>query len=335
MGLRLSTISPVIPEGLGYVIYEGMNGEAHQISSSLHSQRGGKTVNQDAAVLCQGYGLEDGVLCGVFDGHGEYGHKVSKIVRERLPVLLLAQMNAVTDAGMELYESFSENQETTNYDDLPSKRKNLVWQKACVNAFEKMDEEIKLTRKLDSSFSGTTAVVVLKQGEDLLVANLGDSRAVLGTKRKDGVAAVPLTTDLKPNLPGEADRIRRSNGRVFALKEEPGVARAWMPRVYCPGMAMSRSFGDFVMKKHGILSTPVVTHHHITSDDLFIVLATDGVWDVLSNEEVVSIVQSAETETVAARAVVEAAVAVWKTKFPKDKPDDCTAVCLFLHQDLA
>ena len=111
----------------------------------------------------KGYGLGDGVLCGVFDGHGEYGHKVSKVVRERLPVLLLAQMNAVTDVGMELYESFSENQETTNYDDLPSKRKNLVWQKACVNAFEKMDEEIKITRKLDSSFSGTTAVVVLKQ----------------------------------------------------------------------------------------------------------------------------------------------------------------------------
>jgi len=105
----------------------------------------------------KGYGSEDGVLCGVFDGHGEYGHKVSKIVRERLPALLLAQMNAVTDVGIRLYESVSENQETTYHDD------NLVWLKACLNAFEKMDEVIKLTRKLDSSFSGTTAVVVLKQ----------------------------------------------------------------------------------------------------------------------------------------------------------------------------
>jgi len=59
------------------------------------------------------------------------------------------------------------------------------------------------------------------------------------------------------------------------------------------------------------------------------------VWDVLSNEEVVSIVWSAESEAVAARAVVEAAVAAWKTKFPRDKPDDCTAVCLFLHKDPA
>ena len=40
---------------------------------------------------------------------------------------------------------------------------------------------------------------------------------------------------------------------------------------------MSRSFGDFVMKKHGIISNPVLTHHCITSDDLFIVVATDGV----------------------------------------------------------
>ncbi|KAL2940214.1 putative protein phosphatase 2C 38 [Bienertia sinuspersici] len=104
-------------------------------------------------------------------------------------------------------------------------------------------------------------------------------------------------------------------------------------RIYSPGIAMSRCFGDFVMKHYGIISTPVITHHHITSDDLFILLATDGVWDVLTNEEVASIVSSAEHEEMAAKAVVEAAVAAWKTKIPFfDKRDDCTAVCYFLQK---
>ena len=75
----------------------------------------------------------------------------------------------------------------------------------------------------------------------------------------------------------EAKRIRRYNGRVFSLRDEPGVPRAWLPHAQSPGMAMSRSFGDLVMKHYGIISTPVITHHHITSNDLFILLATDGV----------------------------------------------------------
>jgi len=56
------------------------------------------------------------------------------------------------------------------------------------------------------------------------------------------------------------------------------------------------------------------------------------VWDVLSNNEVASIVWSAESEKVAARAVVEAASAAWKDKFPSYMADDCTVVCLFMHQ---
>jgi len=56
------------------------------------------------------------------------------------------------------------------------------------------------------------------------------------------------------------------------------------------------------------------------------------VWDVLNNNEVASIVWSAESEEVAATEVVEAATAAWKDKFPSYMADDCTAVCLFLHQ---
>lgn len=333
MGIRVSTASPVIPEGIGCIIYDqhGMNINGfRRKDGSVHSQRGGKGVNQDAAVLCQGYCAKDGVFCGVFDGHGKNGHLASKIVRQRLPVLLLDEKNDMEDLKNESSANFFENR-VTNDGDLSSERKFLEWKKVYENAFEKMDDEIKLRQKVDCSFSGTTAVVVVKQDEDLFIANLGDSRAVLGTKTENGVTAVQLTTDLKPGTPDEADRIRKSNGRVFALKREPGVARAWLPRVQCPGIAMSRCFGDFVMKNHGLISTPVVTHHCIASDNLFVVLATDGVWDVLSNEEVVSTVNAVERPEMAAKAVIDAAVGAWKTRIPLSKPDDCTAVCLFLH----
>ena len=55
-------------------------------------------------------------------------------------------------------------------------------------------------------------------------------------------------------------------------------------------------------------------------------------WDVLSNNEVSSIVWTADAEEEAAKAVVEAAMAGRKNKYPSSKVDDCTVVCLFLQK---
>ncbi|KAL9230375.1 hypothetical protein vseg_005737 [Gypsophila vaccaria] len=326
MGNRTSAAASANSDGLSSVLYDQGR---QRVVACLNSKQGGKGVNQDSAVMFQGYGAEDGLLCGVFDGHGKNGHLVSRVVKERLPLLLLEQKKGITDVVMEADGNSSESQASSDDDSSLNSTFN-EWETTCFNAFEKMDEEIKLVN-FDASFSGSTAVVALKQGDDLMIANLGDSRAVLGTKHGQEIGALQLTIDLKPGTPDEKDRIRGSNGRVFALSQEPDLERAWLPRAYSPGMAMSRAFGDLVMKNYGIISTPVVTHHHVAPDDLFVVLATDGIWDVLSNEEVTSIVWEAETEEMASKAVVDAAVKAWKTKYPRDRPDDCTAICFFLQ----
>ncbi|GMI97954.1 hypothetical protein like AT5G26010 [Hibiscus trionum] len=288
---------------------------------SLYSKQGTKGLNQDAAILFQDYGFEGGAFCGVFDGHGKNGHAVSNMVRNRLPSLLLSQKIALAKL-----KTTAENESGT----APSKD-FLKWKEACVGGFKVMDKEIKLQENLDCSASGTTAVVVVRQDEDVVIANLGDSRAVLGTMTENGIKAVQLTTDLKPGLPSESERIRNCKGRVLALKQEPHIQRVWLPHEDSPGLAMSRAFGDFRLKDHGIIAVPDVSYHHLTPNDHFIVLASDGIWDVLNNGQVASIVMEAESEQEAARAVVEAATASWKRKFPSSKVDDCTVVCLFLQ----
>ncbi|KAL5783373.1 hypothetical protein ACOSP7_008402 [Xanthoceras sorbifolium] len=306
-----------------------VSNEAKKLAS-LHSKQGSKGLNQDAAVLCQGYGMEDGAFCGVFDGHGKNGHIVSKIVRNRLPSLLLGQKNTITKIKSTTNDKKFHNRD--GEEQVPS-NDFYKWQEACVSAFKVMDKEVKLQESLDCSCSGTTAVVVIRQNEELVIANLGDSRAVLGTISEEGeLKAVQLTTDLKPSLPSEAERIRKCNGRVLALKEEPHIQRVWLPYEDSPGLAMSRAFGDFVLKNHGLIAIPDISYRRLTSNDQFILLASDGVMDVLSNNQVTSIVWKAESEQEAARAVVEAAIAAWKKKFPSSKMDDCTAVCLFLQK---
>ncbi|GAU26962.1 hypothetical protein TSUD_06340 [Trifolium subterraneum] len=287
---------------------------------SIYSKQGTKGLNQDAASLYKGYGIEDGAFCGVYDGHGRNGHIVSKIVNNSLPSLILNQKNAIEEInGVD-----NKQYQFSKY--------FLNMKEAILGAFKVMDEEVKLQENLDCSCSGTTAVVVIRQGEGLVIANLGDSRAILGTIHDAKLKAIQLTTDLKPGLPCEAKRIRSCNGCVYALKEEPHVQRVWLPNENYPGLAMSRAFGDFILKDRGVIAIPDIFYHPLTSSDQFIVLASDGVWDVLSNEEVASIVWMIGSEEAAAKAVVEAATAAWAKKYPSSRVDDCTVVCLFLQK---
>ncbi|XP_068652612.1 probable protein phosphatase 2C 12 [Aristolochia californica] len=292
--------------------------------ASLYSQEGKKGPNQDSAIISQGYLLEDGVFCGVFDGHGRNGRIVSRLVRDRLPPLILSQHKTLSSLYSNTGERLERDESTSKLDQ---------WREAYISAFKALDKELKLLEQLDCSCSGTTAVTIIKQGKDVIIANLGDSRAVLGTRSHEGnLMAFQLTTDLKPSVPEEAERIKNSRGRVFALKEEPNIERVWLPDDDTPGLAMARAFGDFMLKSYGIIVIPQISHYRLSDKDEFLVLASDGVWDVLSNEQVVSIVSSAESEEAAAQALVEEAVCACKHKFPCTRMDDCTAICLFVRE---
>lgn len=64
---------------------------------------------------------------------------------------------------------------------------------------------------------------------------------------------------------------------MFALQDEPEVARVWLPNYDSPGLAMARAFGDFCLKDFGLISIPEISYQRLTDKDEFIVLATDGV----------------------------------------------------------
>ncbi|KAG8085291.1 hypothetical protein GUJ93_ZPchr0010g10314 [Zizania palustris] len=169
-------------------------GEGSETFSAVYSRRGEKGVNQDRSIVCEGFGSEeDSIFCGIFDGHGQWGHYVAKAVRESLPPALLCRW-----------------QEAVALASLIEGEKKLcdcqfdLWRQSYLAACAAVDEELRGNRRLDAVHSGCTALSVVKQGELMVVANVGDSRAVLGTASDDGsgrVAAVQLTVDFKPNLP--------------------------------------------------------------------------------------------------------------------------------------
>ncbi|XP_056849248.1 protein phosphatase 2C 3-like [Raphanus sativus] len=121
----------------------------------------------------------------------------------------------------------------------------------------------------DCDAVGSTAVVSVVTPEKIVVANCGDSRAVLCRNGKP----VPLSTDHKPDRPDKLDRIQEAGGRVIYWDG---------PRVLGV-LAMSRAIGDNYLKPY-VSSEPEVTVTDRTEEDEFLILASDGLWDVVTNE---------------------------------------------------
>nr|GMD57611.1 protein phosphatase 2C 37-like [Ipomoea batatas] len=116
---------------------------------------------------------------------------------------------------------------------------------------------------------GSTAVVAVVTPDHIIVSNCGDSRAVLC---RNGVA-IPLSVDHKPDRPDELNRIEEAGGRVIYWDG---------PRVLGV-LAMSRAIGDNYLKPY-VISEPEITITKRTAEDECLILASDGLWDVVSNE---------------------------------------------------
>ncbi|KAI7742480.1 hypothetical protein M8C21_020595, partial [Ambrosia artemisiifolia] len=150
--------------------------------------------------------------------------------------------------------------------------------KAVKNAFAKVDHALADTRSLDNS-SGTTALTALILGRNMLIANAGDSRAVLGKRGR----AIELSTDHKPSCTSEKMRIEKLGGVIYDgyLNGQLSVARA---------------LGDWHMKgpkgSDGPLSAePELEEVILCEEDEFLIIGCDGLWDVMSSQYAVTIVR--------------------------------------------
>ena len=135
--------------------------------------------------------------------------------------------------------------------------------------FKLIDEKIK---ELNVSGTGSTCTIVYieKQNDKkiLYCANIGDTRCVIvnrkGTLR---LSCDDLLTDKNEN-----ERIKKQGGIIVNGR-------------ICGSLMVSRSFGDWNLKDYGVISTPHISRIEINDDDLFLVLASDGVWDMIKDEE--------------------------------------------------
>ncbi|XP_010252143.1 PREDICTED: probable protein phosphatase 2C 44 [Nelumbo nucifera] len=167
-------------------------------------------------------------------------------------------------------------------------------EKAIRNAYRSTDKYI-LENSSRLGPGGSTAVTaIVIDGKDLWVANIGDSRAVLCERG----SANQLTVDHEPD--SERRRIEKQGGFVTTL---PGD----VPRVNGQ-LAVARAFGDQSLKAH-LSSEPDVRHVGIDETMGFVILASDGLWKVMKNQEAVDLVKSIKDPQAAAKRLTTEALA--------------------------
>ncbi|KAK9878798.1 hypothetical protein WA026_003636 [Henosepilachna vigintioctopunctata] len=195
----------------------------------------------------------DASFFGVYDGHG------GKLIAEY--------------AGKHLHKYITNRKEYKDGD--------IV--EALKQGFLELDNAMADEESLKKEPSGTTAVTVVIKDNQLYCANVGDSRAVASISGR----AHPLSKDHKPCDKQEYDRILAAGGWVDCNRVNGNLA-------------LSRALGDYIFKKNSnkkpeeqiVTAYPDVTVHTITPDWDFIILACDGIWDVMGNSEVVEYVRS-------------------------------------------
>jgi protein phosphatase 1L len=142
-------------------------------------------------------------------------------------------------------------------------------------SFHATNEQFLKTAEKMKLHDGSTGICALLRDNKLTVANVGDCRALIIC----GGKALQMSVDQKPTNPDEQKRISALGGAVIYCM---GVAR--VNRV----LAVSRAFGNRTLK-NVIRPDAELMEKVLTKDDDFLVMASDGLWDVLRNKDVCDI----------------------------------------------
>lgn len=237
-----------------------------KIRSGSHTDIGPRSSNEDEHIsiddLCTHLGSlyrwsEPSSFYAVFDGHG--GSSAAAFMKNN--TLRIFFEDAELPQTSDIDETFVQALESSH-------------RRSYLQADQALADELSV-----DSYCGTTALTVLVLGRNLLVANAGDCRAVLCRKGD----AVQLSQDHRPSCQVERKRVEDLGGTV-----EYG---------YLNGeLAVTRALGDWYMKLPVGSASPLTAEPEfqltmLTEDDEFLIIACDGIWDVMSNQEAVRLVQ--------------------------------------------
>ncbi len=330
------------------------------------TDNGAQKINQDTYLVIPNFnGNQNIKIFGVFDGHGANGDYISQELRDYfLDYFKNNSDKLISNDDNINFEHFNQNlflstetKEKNFYNNLTSDNYYLIKNSIYKSFSDKLHQKYSNTNKdkdntnntnsnnnnKNSDFcqrSGTTSnllIVINDPQKDtetginkIISTNLGDSKSILIT---DDNKVIELNKIHIPEDEEEKKRIIDHGGEIGKVDwSEYGPLRIWFKGKNYPGLSMTRSFGDFESEPLGVISEPDVKEYGIDETKIkMIVMASDGVWQFMTNEKVKNILLPYYEENdihAAGEKLVKIATKHWKAKNP-NFIDDITVVLLF------
>jgi len=229
---------------------------------------GKSKTNQDSFLsILNIYNLNNYSVFAIFDGHGTNGHFVSKYAKN-------------------YFQNIFKNIDTNNETNESLIYKELTNEKLMKERFRLIDNFL-LEEPYSIQYSGSTCIIIIHIGDKIICYNIGDSRAAFINNE---FKCIQISKDHKPEIPEEKTRIEECGGIV--KKNSFGIYRVWDKNGIYPGLAMSRSIGDYVAKGLGIICEPDFYELNLINNDILaVILSSDGLWDILNKNQIEKIVK--------------------------------------------
>lgn len=317
-------------------------------------------ANQDAYSVIERFGSSDSndAFFAVYDGHGEIGDKCAQFARDKLPEYLKRHVNRA---------KAKEAKNSAGADDLAKiELSKDQMQKSCARAHVECNNA--MHQAIDDRLSGTTSISAYVHGRRnrMTICNVGDSRAVLGKtadsssfiQGRTPLKAFPLSRDQTPYRKDERTRIRKTGARILSLDQLEGLEpvdnkdddpdnndpdielgeeldeggdppRVWSPNGDYPGTAFTRSLGDSMAEALGVFAEPEMLTREFKPNDRMIIIASDGIFEFLTNQSVVDICAKFSDPLEACKAVVSESYNLWVQY--ELRTDDITIICMFVE----
>ncbi|XP_077213497.1 protein phosphatase 2C family protein [Tasmannia lanceolata] len=273
--------------------------------ANIHKQRGNDEEDsmmqkRDPEVLFSGGGIS--FVTGSKNGRFSYGYSSFKGKRASMEDYYETRISEVDGQMVAFFGVFDghggsraaeylKNNLFKNLSSHPDFIKDT--KSAIVEAFKQTDSNYLNEEKGQQRDAGSTASTAVLLGDRLLVANVGDSRVVACRAG----SAIPLSIDHKPDRSDERQRIENAGGYVI-----------WAGTWRVGGvLAVSRAFGDKLLKPY-VVAEPEIQEEEIDGVE-FLIIASDGLWNVVSNKDAVDIVQAISDAETSARKLTEEAYA--------------------------
>ena len=287
-------------------------------------------ANQDSYSIQESwYNNESIHMFGIYDGHGEYGDHCSHFAAQMTPLYLQKEIDTIGGLPVILENDTSK------------------FQKAYTSAFTLTNRALHAS-SIDDSLSGTTAVTVFVRGDKLIVANVGDSRAIIASEINGNLKFSPLSFDQTPFRKDERVRLKKKGAKIMTMDQIEGSEpihenwgeggetgneigegdppRVWDSSLQMPGCAFTRSIGDAMAESIGVFAEPEILVWDIQPNDKFVIIASDGVFEFLTSQAVVHMIAGFDDMLAAAKHVVAEAYRLWLTF--DDRTDDITIIIM-------